>query len=116
VPREAWVLSGSMLRWGDSVVKRCDAVVFLTLNAEERMRRIEARELVRRQSGPVYEQVLADFLIWASNYDDPKFEGRSRTRHEEWLARLNCPILRLDASPPKEVLRDQILTWEPPPS
>lgn len=48
LPREAWVLSGSMLGWGDSVVGRCDAVVFLTLDPAERMRRIEAREHVRR--------------------------------------------------------------------
>jgi hypothetical protein len=27
LPRDAWVLSGSMMGWGDSVVARCDAVV-----------------------------------------------------------------------------------------
>ena len=50
LPREAWVVSGSMLSWGDTVVERCDAVVFLTLDTEERMRRLEARERIRRQS------------------------------------------------------------------
>jgi hypothetical protein len=31
-----------MLGWGDGVVARCDAVVFLTLDPVERLRRIEA--------------------------------------------------------------------------
>ena len=113
LPREAWVLSGSMLSWGDSVVKRCDAVVFLTLDPTERMRRIEAREHVRRQEGPVDQEALADFLTWARGYDDPLFEGRSRVRHEEWLAALACPILRLDGSQARDVLRDQVLAWDP---
>jgi hypothetical protein len=53
LPRDAWVLSGSMMGWGDSVVARCDAVVFLTLDTVERMRRIEAREQVRQVRGRV---------------------------------------------------------------
>jgi hypothetical protein len=52
LPRDAWVLSGSILGWGDSVVERCDAVVFLSLDPAERMRRIEAREHVWRSSLP----------------------------------------------------------------
>jgi hypothetical protein len=85
-----------MVSWGDRVVERCDAVVFLTLDPTERMRRIEAREHVRRQGGPVDHEALADCLTWARGYDDPLFQGRSRARHEEWLATLACPILRLD--------------------
>ena len=113
LPREAWVLSGSMLGWGDSVVGRCDAVVFLTLDLAERMRRIEAREQVRRGGGPVDEAALSAFLTWARGYDDPLFEGRSRVSHEEWLATLTCPILRLDGSRPPEALRDDVLGWLP---
>ncbi len=115
LPREAWVVSGSMLSWGESVVERCDAVVFLTLDPAERMRRIEAREHVRRRGGPVDQGALADFLTWARGYDDPSFQGRSRARHEEWLATLACPILRLDGSAPREVLRDEVLAWDPGP-
>ena len=55
LPREGWVLSGSMLGWGDDVIGRCDAVVFLTMDPAERMRRIEARERVRREPGPADE-------------------------------------------------------------
>ena len=42
VPREAWVLSGSMVGWGEAVVDECDAIVFLTLDPDERLRRLEA--------------------------------------------------------------------------
>ncbi len=84
-----------MLGWGDSVVARCDAVVFLTLDPAERLRRIEARDRVRRESGRVDESALTAFLTWARGYDEPSFQGRSRTGHEDWLATLTCPILRL---------------------
>jgi hypothetical protein len=113
LPREAWVLSGSMLGWGDSVVGRCDAVVLMTLDPAERMRRIEAREHVRRGGGPVDQAAWSAFLTWARGYDDPLFEGRSRASHEEWLATLTCPILRLDGSRPREALRDEVLAWLP---
>lgn len=113
VPREAWVVSGSMQGWGDGVVDLCDAVVFLTLDPAERMRRIGAREQVRRGAGRVDEEALSAFLTWARGYDDPSFEGRSRASHEEWLASLTCPVLRLDGSRPREVLRDEVLAWLP---
>jgi hypothetical protein len=113
LPRDAWVLSGSMMGWGDSVVARCDAVVFLTLDTAERMRRIEAREQVRQVRGRVDQAALSAFLTWARSYDDPSFDGRSRARHEEWLATLTCPILRLDGSRPREALRDEIIGWVP---
>ena len=113
LPREAWVLSGSMLGWGDGVVAQCDAVVFLTLEPTERLRRIEARERVRRESAPADEEALTAFLTWARGYDDPGFEGRSRARHEEWLAGLACPVLRLDGALPREMLRDEVLAWVP---
>lgn len=111
--REAWVLSGSMLGWGDDAVRRADAVVLLTLEPVERLRRLEAREEVRRESGPVDEDAVEAFLAWARGYDDPSFDGRSRAAHEQWLAALHCPVLRLDSSRPPSELCDAVLTWEP---
>ena len=113
LPREAWVISGSMLEWGDSVVARCDAVVFLTLEPGERLRRIEDRERVRRTTGQVDQKALDAFLDWARGYDDPAFGGRSLARHEAWLATLECPVLRLDSARSRESLRDEVLAWEP---
>lgn len=114
VPREAWVLSGSMLGWGDEVVGRCDAVVLLVLDPEVRLRRLEQRERVRRDGGPVDEARLAEFLAWAEGYDDPAFRGRSRVAHEEWLDTLTCPVLRLDSEASPAELREAVLAWEPP--
>lgn len=113
LPREAWVLSGSMLGWGDDVVARCDAVVFLTLESDERLRRLEAREHRRRESLGFDQAAWAAFQEWARGYDDPAFEGRSRVAHERWLASLDCPVLRLDSTSSPEVLRDEVLAWEP---
>jgi hypothetical protein len=113
LPREGWVLSGSMLGWGDAVVARCDAVVFLTLDPTERLRRIDARERVRQEDRVVDEVARAAFFEWARGYDDPAFEGRSRVLHERWLASLDCPVLRLDSAFPREILRDEVLAWEP---
>jgi hypothetical protein len=112
-PREAWVLSGSMLGWGEGIVAECDAVVFLTLDAEERLRRLEAREAVRQQGWDADPAAWAAFLDWARGYDDPSFDGRSRVAHEAWLAGLSQPVLRLDSARPREELRDAVLEWEP---
>ena len=113
VPREAWVLSGSVLGWGDSVVAECDAVVFLTLDPAERLRRLEAREALRRAGRGFDEVAWGAFLEWARGYDDPAFDGRSRVAHEAWLERLGQPVLRLESARPPEELRDAVLGWEP---
>ncbi|MGO2361895.1 MAG: hypothetical protein ACTH6N_12310, partial [Brachybacterium tyrofermentans] len=76
VPREAWVLSGSMLEWGGSVLAQCDAFVFLTLDPQERLRRLEARESVRREGQEIDQVAWTEFRDWAVGYDDPSFSGR----------------------------------------
>ena len=102
--REAWVLSGSMSGWGESVADRCDAVVFLTLDPAERMRRLEAREQVRRVGQEIDPEAWEQFRSWAASYDDPTFTCRSRAWHEAWLPRIDRPVLRLDSARPVEEL------------
>ena len=102
-----------MLGWGDDVVARCDAVVFLTLDPAERLRRIEARERVRRERSPIDGKEHEVFLTWARGYDDPSFEGRSRAAHEQWLGTLACPVLRLDSALTRDELRRAVLDWAP---
>lgn len=113
VPREAWVLSGSMLGWGESIVAECDAVVFLTLDPVERLRRLESRETRRRAGDPFDQEAWEAFVEWARGYDDPGFDGRSRSSHEAWLQQLDQPVLRLDSAQSREELRDAVLGWEP---
>jgi hypothetical protein len=112
-PRRAWVLSGSMMGWGDSIVAECDAVVFVTLDPVERMRRLEARERRRREGGPLKDEAWTVFRDWAQGYDDPGFEGRSRATHDAWLATLDIPVLRLDGIHPTAHLLDGVLRWNP---
>jgi hypothetical protein len=102
-----------MVGWGGAILERCDAVVFLTLDTDTRMHRLEQRERVRREAGPVNEEALVAFFDWARQYDQPDFTGRNRAGHEAWLASLDCPVLRLDSSCSVEVLRDEVLEWTP---
>lgn len=113
IPREAWVLSGAMGGWGESVIAACDAVVFLTLNPNERLRRLEAREVHRRAGERFDESAWSEFLDWARGYDDPRFEGRSRIGHEDWLIQLDLPVLRLDSARSVSDLLEDVLQWEP---
>lgn len=113
VPREAWVLSGSLMGWGESVLAECDAVIFLTLDPRERLRRLEGREVHRRDGRDFDATAWSDFLEWARGYDDPDFDGRSRVTHEKWLAGWSGPVLRLDSARAVTDLRDEVLDWQP---
>jgi adenylate kinase family enzyme len=113
VPREAWVLSGSMVGWGEAVVDECDVIVFLTLDPEERLRRLEAREVHRRAGRTFDPDAWEAFLDWARSYDDPEFEGRSLVGHEKWLAERDQPVLRLDSAVSQQELLDSVLEWVP---
>jgi hypothetical protein len=112
-PREAWVLSGSVMGWGEPVVAECDAVVFLALDASERLRRLEAREVQRRAGGDHDREAWADFMDWAAGYDDPSFAGRSRVAHDAWLDGLSQPVLRLDSARPVADLLGAVTEWNP---
>lgn len=94
--RPAWVLSGGINGWGEKILQR-----------------IKRREAVRRVGEEVDTEAFGEFLAWASHYDDPDFQGRSRARHEAWLNTLELPVLRLDSSRYVQELRDAVLSWEP---
>jgi adenylate kinase family enzyme len=113
VAREAWVLSGTLLSWGQDVIAECDAVVFLTLAPEERIRRLELREERRRAGRPFDTAAWEEFLGWARGYDDPAFEGRTRVTQEQWLAALEQPVLRLDSAASHDELLQAVLDWDP---
>jgi adenylate kinase family enzyme len=111
-PREAWVLSGSMLGWGEAVVAECDAIIFLTLDPIERLRRLEQRE-ERRRAGAAYDMAAWQaFLDWAKGYDDPAFSGRSRSGHEDWLLNVGKPVLQLDGAASVNELLKTFLAWD----
>lgn len=113
VPREAWVLSGSLLGWGESIAEDGDAMVFLSLDPAERLRRLEAREDVRAPEIAADDAERVGFLEWAASYDDPECSGRSRAAHERWLASVAVPVLRLDSARPVDELVEAIVRWAP---
>ena len=107
--RPDWVLSGSVDSWGDTLPAQFDIVVFLTAPTEVRLARIAAREDIRRGSmrqvpDRDWRRARDELMEWASGYEEGRFPGRSRQRHENWLAGLPCPVLRLDAMSPTDVL------------
>jgi len=97
----AWVLSGSLCGWGDVFIPRFDLVVFVWLAPDIRLARLRAREVARYGQGPVApggaRHAKAEaFLEWAAGYDERlEVPERCRALHEQWLAALPCPVLRL---------------------
>lgn len=75
---------------GEELEDSFDLVVFLSLPTELRLQRIEARETAR------FGGANPAFLAWAAQYDEGKLPGRSRPRHEAWLARRQCRVLQLE--------------------
>lgn len=114
-----WVLSGSLDGWGDPLIPLFDVVVFISLDANIRMKRIEQREVDRfgdrvLAGGDMYE-IHKAFLGWAAEYDSGTLSGRSLKRHEAWLAHLPCPIIRISSNQAvedmvKDVLASDALT------
>ena len=117
LPREAWVLSGAVIGWGDRLTSQFDAVVFLTLEPPVRLARLQAREQARcaGRTPDADERIQYDaFLKWAMAYEDPNSQDRSRVGDEQWLSAVRCPVLRLDSQRPVEDLASAVMNWCPP--
>jgi len=113
---ENWVLSGSLCGWGDVFVPRFGAVVYCWLPVEVRLARIQQRELARygaeriRQGGDLHA-VFEKFCAWASSYDAPSENIRSRGSELEWFAGLPCHTLLMETDLPNAELVDWQLRW-----
>jgi adenylate kinase family enzyme len=105
LPRADWILSGSVTGWGDALIPLFDLVVFMQAPRELRLSRLRAREAAHfgadatAPGGWRHDETEA-FVEWASHYEDGTREGRNLAKHEAWLAKLPCPITRLDGSRP----------------
>jgi hypothetical protein len=89
-------------------------VIFLSTPREIRLRRLRAREATHFGADAVApggwrHHDTEDFVEWASHYEDGTREGRNLARHQAWLARLPCPVLRLDGSRPLAELVVEVL-------
>ena len=97
---DRWVLSGSVVGWGNVFVPAFTLAVFLSVPQGVRMRRIVARERARygtriEPGGDMAEQ-SREFIAWAARYETAGFDQRSRVVHEAWIGTLSCPVLRID--------------------
>jgi len=104
---QSWVLSGSLVKWGESLQDRFTNVVFISLPSEIRIARLKKREFERfgeriELGGDMHQQHL-DFIEWAKKYDEGGLEVRSRKLHEAWFKTLKCPLTRVSG----EISTDQ---------
>jgi adenylate kinase family enzyme len=98
----SWVLSGTLVSWGEVIQDEFDLAVYFYAPREVRLERLKARELKKFGSrievgGDMYEGHLK-FLAWAEQYDEGKLGGRSKAKHEAWIKTLKCSVLRIDGS------------------
>ena len=103
---QSWLLSGSLMGWGDALVPRFTHVVFVHLPEEVRMARLMRRERERygadvEPGGRMHEQ-HKEFVAWAERYEDPTFFGRSLALHRAWLGGLDCPVIEISGTPTVE--------------
>ncbi|WP_432354451.1 adenylate kinase [Agrobacterium sp. rho-13.3] len=111
---EGWVLSGSFVGWGDTLIENVDLIVFLYTPTAIRLQRLDRREALRYgdrilPSGDMYEGHLA-FRDWASHYDSPSFSGRNLEQHNLWLNAQSAPVLRLHGEKDTQALAQTVKT------
>jgi adenylate kinase family enzyme len=100
LPAGRWVVSGSMLGWGDFLMPALDMAIYLWKDPETRRQRLSARETERfgeriAPGGP-QRKAFESFIEWAVSYDSGGMGMRSKASEEEWMARLSCPVLRIE--------------------
>jgi adenylate kinase family enzyme len=113
--RDGWVLSGSLMGWGDVFIPSFDLVVFLSVPSAVRLARLRERERQRYgakiEPGGTQHEGHTAFMDWAAGYDDGNFTGRSRQRHEQWLAGLPCSVVRLEGEESVEERLAQLVSY-----
>ncbi len=112
------VISGSLVGWGDDFIPQFDLVIFVDTSTGIRIERLQKREYERfgkriREGGDMVEE-HTKFIEWAKTYDINNPPERCRKLHEEWFAKLLCPLLRVDGTKQVDELLKQIDSFEAP--
>ena len=101
---DSWVLSGSMLDWGDFLLPEIDIIIYKYVSQELRINRLKKREKERHgdrlKSGNDMHSLHLDFIKWASGYETGGLEMRSRKSEEVWMNLASCKIIRLETEMP----------------
>ena len=108
-----WVVSGALDGWAEPVASDAEMIVFLEVPTRVRLERLRHREHIRFGEallpGGAMHEIHRDFIEWAAHYEDGTQPGRSRPRHERWLAAVATPVMRLDGTRPTDALVAAIL-------
>lgn len=96
----SWVISGSLISWGDDIQDEFTCAIYLYVPKQQRIQRIKNRERERfgeriEVDGDMYEG-HSKFIEWAKQYDEGFLSGRSKPRHEAWIKKLKCPLIRIE--------------------
>jgi adenylate kinase family enzyme len=112
-----WVVSGALEGWAESAMGEAELIVFLEAPTEIRLERLRRREQARFGDallpGGAMHETHREFIAWAAEYEHGTQPGRSRPRQERWLAGVDKPVLRLDATRPIAALVAAILRQAP---
>lgn len=110
-----WVMSGAVDGWAEPATRAAELIVFLEVPTGIRLERLRRREQARFGDsllpGGAMHDNHREFIEWAARYEQGTEPGRSRPRHEKWLAETRTPVLRLDGTRPTGALVEAILRF-----
>ncbi len=110
---DEWVLSGSMVGWGDALVNEFSLAVYLRIDPDLRMQRILERERerygARIEVGGDMRDQSQTFIEWARRYDTAGLEQRSHMLHAFWMKSLPCKLMRIEYDAPSAEWADAVL-------
>ncbi len=96
----SWILSGSVIGWGDFIKDKLDLVIYLYIEPNVRIQRLIDRERViygnRIDPGNDMYQIHIDFIEWARRYETDNMNMRSRKSDNEWMKDLKCKIIKIE--------------------
>ena len=100
---DSWIISGCLCGWGDFAIPLFDLVVFLWVPPDNRIQRLETREISRfgseiKNPEDSRYKTHKNFLEWAAAYDTGGENMRSKARHEKWIANLKMPFIRIEGT------------------
>jgi adenylate kinase family enzyme len=115
LPRLDWLLSGALESWGSEIAALCDYAVYVDTVTPLRLARLRAREAAHFGSEAVKvggwrQKDCDEFVEWASHYDDSTREGRSRARHQSFMASLKCPVIPVDGARPVDDTVERVIS------
>ncbi len=91
---ESWILGGTSDSWTSDIQPDFDRVIFLWIPVMLREKRLRKRE--QKRYGEPLPIWSINFIRIALEYDNIDLPCSLRNRLENWLSKLNCPVLRLE--------------------